>query len=160
MQHALTQQTGRGQHGEQESHALHQAGQQQHSRPRCQCAECAAQRQQHQPGQHHAPRTQPIRRQADRQAEGHAGKLHEGQQKAGLHQGQTQGFAQHGNGHRQFAHMQCTGDTHRKHNGGRSPRSRIVSGSHSAAPWTQGKTTAPNKRSCSRMAKRSVMPAM
>ena len=158
MAHALAQQGGRGQDGEQKAHAFERAGGQQPLHLLRHGTQTAGQRQQQQAHLHHAARAKAVGAQAHQQAQRHAGELHHGEQKTRLHQAHAQRFVQHRNRHRQLADVQRRTHPHAQHHPGHALRQRAGVVFKRQGP--HGNNTVPQRRSCSRMAKRSVMPAM
>jgi hypothetical protein len=103
---------------------------------------------------HAAAQADRVRREADHDAEGHAGDLHQRQQKACFDQADAQRGLQGRDGRRQLAEMQGGGDARYDHGqcGDWNTRMRLAA-AHSVH-------RRPVRRSCSRIAKRSVMPAI
>ena len=143
----------------------------------CPAADGTGKGQHHQAREHAAAQTEAVGPDTQHQPQQHAGQLHHGQQKPGLEQAHLQRVPQHGQRRRQLAHMQCGTDTRQYHDQfGRHPpargcRHQAGSEWRSAArpclgvDWRQGHATPtsncrPVRRTCSRDAKRSVMPAM
>lgn len=162
MANTLAQQPGCGQHRHEEAHAFDDPGGQQRVHAWGHCTEGTPQGQQPQTRQHHPPGPQPIGKHTHQQAKRHAGQLDQRQKKPRLQQTQAQGAAQQRNGHRQLAHMQGTADPDGDHQSGQT---NGLVGVHRCrgvvqSDQVQGNKVAPLRRWCSRMANRSVIPAM
>ena len=167
----LAQQGRRGKHRQQKPKAFQHARGQQKRNARRRRPQCTASREKDQAQQHQLPGAVAISHQPDWQSQEHASQLHQGQQEAGLYQGQSQGRLQHRNRHWHLSNVQRTSHTNKHHQGSRTTRTqygatvrhqRTSTGGVGlcAASMPDGKTEVPISRSCSRMAKRSVMPAM
>jgi hypothetical protein len=102
----LTDQAGGWQRGQQQAEALQRPQQQQIVGATRPAADGAGHSQRAESQQHAAAQPEAVGGEADGQAQRHAGKLHHGEQKAGLQQGDAQSIPQRRQGRRQFAHMQ------------------------------------------------------
>ena len=89
-----------------------------------------------------------IGRESGCHAQGHAGQLQEREQESGLRRRDAQFLRQHRQRRRQLAHVQRAGQAGQDH------EQRRLRGSHQAS------NRCPVRRSCSRAANRSVIPAM
>ena len=101
--------------------------------------------------------------QAHHQAQQHASKLHHGQHQARLHQAQSQFKVQQRNGRRDLAHMQSGTDASPNDHRGWAQTFALDCSAHGhglAVEWLMAVVELGHKRACSRVAKRSVIPAM
>ena len=101
--------------------------------------------------------------QAHHQAQQHAGKLHHGEHQTRLHQAQSQFKVQQRNGRRDLAHMQSRTDAGPNHHRGGAQSLGWGCAAHGhglAIGWLMAVAELGHKRACSRVAKRSVIPAM
>ena len=138
--------------GHQKAHAFEPTQGHQHPTVGRPAARQAAQTQQGHANEHTAAKTDAICPQTGHHPQSHARHLHHGQQETRLDQRDVQLGAQHWQGRRQLADVQRHADPHPDHPPG-GPGTRCMADRHASTCW-------PVNRTCSRAAKRSVMPAM